>query len=110
VLLIEQNARAALETADYAYVMETGKVVYSGVAAALWHDPTLAATYLSELDNSDGHRSSRHFPSGERTLPAMLAQQASRYGGRALFAAGDVSWICQETRTMAACIAGPVIW
>ena len=49
VLLIEQNARAALETADYAYVMETGKVIYSGVAARLWHDPTLVATYLGEM-------------------------------------------------------------
>jgi branched-chain amino acid transport system ATP-binding protein len=49
VLLIEQNARAALETADYAYVMETGKVIYSGVAAQLWHDPMLAATYLGEI-------------------------------------------------------------
>ncbi|MGP0090905.1 MAG: ABC transporter ATP-binding protein [Xanthobacteraceae bacterium] len=49
VLLIEQNARAALETADYAYVMETGKVVYSGAAASLRYDPALAATYLGEL-------------------------------------------------------------
>jgi len=52
ILLIEQNARAALETADYAYVMETGEIVHSGPAAALMHDPKVAATYLGEAARS----------------------------------------------------------
>jgi len=46
VLLVEQNARAALETADFGYVLETGEVVHSGAASTLMHDPKLIATYL----------------------------------------------------------------
>jgi branched-chain amino acid transport system ATP-binding protein len=46
VLLVEQNARAALETADYGYVLETGEIVRSGPADTLIHDPRLIATYL----------------------------------------------------------------
>ncbi|NBS39033.1 MAG: ABC transporter ATP-binding protein [Betaproteobacteria bacterium] len=38
ILLVEQNARAALQVADYAYVMETGRVVLEGEAAALLND------------------------------------------------------------------------
>jgi branched-chain amino acid transport system ATP-binding protein len=46
ILLVEQNARAALETADFGYVLETGKIVHSGAAASLMHDPKVAASYL----------------------------------------------------------------
>ena len=46
ILLVEQNARAALETADFGYVIETGEIVSSGPASALMHDPQLIATYL----------------------------------------------------------------
>jgi branched-chain amino acid transport system ATP-binding protein len=46
ILLVEQNARAALETADFGYVLETGEMVHSGPAATLMHDPKLIATYL----------------------------------------------------------------
>jgi len=46
ILLVEQNARAALETADFGYVLETGEIVHSGPAAALMHDPRVAASYL----------------------------------------------------------------
>jgi branched-chain amino acid transport system ATP-binding protein len=46
VLLVEQNARAALEAADYGYVLETGSVVAHGPAAGLLHDPVLIETYL----------------------------------------------------------------
>jgi branched-chain amino acid transport system ATP-binding protein len=46
ILLVEQNARAALETADYAYVLETGSIVLSGPAGALMHDPRVMASYL----------------------------------------------------------------
>jgi branched-chain amino acid transport system ATP-binding protein len=46
ILLVEQNARAALETADYAYVLETGEIALHGSAADLIHDPRVMATYL----------------------------------------------------------------
>ena len=46
VLLVEQNARAALETADVGYVLETGEIVQSGDAASLIHDPRLISAYL----------------------------------------------------------------
>jgi branched-chain amino acid transport system ATP-binding protein len=46
VLLVEQNARAALETADFGYVLETGEIVQSGPADKLIHDPKLITAYL----------------------------------------------------------------
>ena len=46
ILLVEQNARAALETADYAYVLETGSVALSGSARDLLRDPRVVASYL----------------------------------------------------------------
>jgi branched-chain amino acid transport system ATP-binding protein len=46
ILLVEQNARAALETADYAYVLETGSIVLRGPAGTLIHDPRVMASYL----------------------------------------------------------------
>jgi branched-chain amino acid transport system ATP-binding protein len=46
ILLVEQNARAALETADYGYVLETGEISAEGEARALLDDPRLIATYL----------------------------------------------------------------
>jgi branched-chain amino acid transport system ATP-binding protein len=46
ILLVEQNARAALETADYGYVLETGSIVHEGSAVSLSHDPKVIASYL----------------------------------------------------------------
>ena len=46
VLLVEQNARAALEIADYAYVIETGAIVLHGPARELASHPRVAETYL----------------------------------------------------------------
>jgi ABC-type branched-subunit amino acid transport system ATPase component len=46
ILLVEQNARRALELADRAYVIETGRVVLSGPAGQLRHDPEVQAAYL----------------------------------------------------------------
>lgn len=46
ILLIEQNARAALEVADYAYVLETGEIALSGPAAELARDSRVVDTYL----------------------------------------------------------------
>jgi branched-chain amino acid transport system ATP-binding protein len=46
ILLVEQNARAALEVADYGYVLETGEVRLEGAAPQLAHDPRVIDTYL----------------------------------------------------------------
>ena len=46
VLVVEQNALAALEIADYAYVLESGRLAMQGEAANLLDDPSVAAAYL----------------------------------------------------------------
>jgi branched-chain amino acid transport system ATP-binding protein len=46
VLLVEQNARAALEVADYAYVMERGRIAIEGTPAELARDERVLAAYL----------------------------------------------------------------
>ncbi len=46
ILLVEQNARAALETADFGYVLEMGEVALSGPAQRLASDPRVIDTYL----------------------------------------------------------------
>lgn len=46
ILLVEQNARAALQVADYAYVLETGDIVLEGPAEQLANDPKVIDTYL----------------------------------------------------------------
>ena len=48
VLLIEQNARAAMAVADHAYVLETGAIALSGPAAQLAQDPRVIETYLGK--------------------------------------------------------------
>ena len=46
VLLVEQNAVAALQISHRAYVMETGRITRSGNAAVLRNDPSIRAAYL----------------------------------------------------------------
>jgi branched-chain amino acid transport system ATP-binding protein len=46
VLLVEQNARAALAIADRAYVLETGRITASGTAADIGVDPRVQEAYL----------------------------------------------------------------
>jgi branched-chain amino acid transport system ATP-binding protein len=46
ILLVEQNARAALQVADYGYVLETGEISMHGPAAQLAGDPRVIETYL----------------------------------------------------------------
>jgi branched-chain amino acid transport system ATP-binding protein len=46
LLLVEQNARAALEVADYGYVLETGEIALEGAAQDLARDPRVIETYL----------------------------------------------------------------
>ena len=46
ILLIEQNAKVALEISNYAYVMETGKIVLEGVGKDLLEDENVKKAYL----------------------------------------------------------------
>jgi branched-chain amino acid transport system ATP-binding protein len=46
MLLVEQNARAALQVADYGYVLETGEIALEGAAAELAGNPRVVETYL----------------------------------------------------------------
>jgi branched-chain amino acid transport system ATP-binding protein len=48
ILLIEQNARLALESSQRAYVMESGEITLNGASTALLHDPKVKAAYLGE--------------------------------------------------------------
>ncbi|WP_341666824.1 ABC transporter ATP-binding protein [Alcaligenes sp. SDU_A2] len=50
ILLIEQNARLALELGDRGYVMESGRIILEGPASQLLHDPKVRAAYLGEED------------------------------------------------------------
>ena len=51
ILLVEQNARAALEIADCGYVLETGAIVLAGPAASLIHDQRVIESYLGGKAN-----------------------------------------------------------
>jgi branched-chain amino acid transport system ATP-binding protein len=46
ILLVEQNARKALQIADYAYVLERGQIAYQGAARALRQDEAIISAYL----------------------------------------------------------------
>ncbi|MEU1942460.1 MULTISPECIES: ABC transporter ATP-binding protein [unclassified Streptomyces] len=48
ILLVEQNAQAALSLADQGHVMEIGKIVLSGTGDALLHDESVRKAYLGE--------------------------------------------------------------
>ncbi|WP_055554343.1 ABC transporter ATP-binding protein [Streptomyces sp. NBRC 110028] len=48
ILLVEQNAQAALSLADHGHVMEIGKIVLSGTGEALLHDESVRKAYLGE--------------------------------------------------------------
>jgi branched-chain amino acid transport system ATP-binding protein len=48
ILLVEQNARAALQVADYGYVLETGDLVLEGASTDLIANPQVMATYLGQ--------------------------------------------------------------
>jgi branched-chain amino acid transport system ATP-binding protein len=53
ILLVEQNARRALASTDYAYVIEQGRIVQEGESAALADDPRIISHYLPKQDQPD---------------------------------------------------------
>ena len=54
ILLVEQNARAALEVADYGYVLEMGEIALEGRADDLAKDPRVIETYLGATRKKSG--------------------------------------------------------
>lgn len=48
MMLVEQNAKKALEVADYAYVLETGSITLQGKGSELLNDPRVQNAYLGE--------------------------------------------------------------
>jgi branched-chain amino acid transport system ATP-binding protein len=48
ILLVEQNARKALQIADHGYVMERGRIVLSGTGTSLLNNPDVQRTYLGQ--------------------------------------------------------------
>ncbi len=52
VFLVEQNAAAALEIADYAYLLETGRIILEGTGADLLDNPKVKEAYLGETETA----------------------------------------------------------
>jgi branched-chain amino acid transport system ATP-binding protein len=55
ILLVEQNANAALKIADQAYVLETGRIVLEGTGADLLENPRVKQYYLGEKTAVQAH-------------------------------------------------------
>lgn len=67
VLLVEQNAAAALEIAEQAYLIEMGRVVMNGPAAVVKANPDVEAAYLGGSHNID-YRAVKHYRRRKRWL------------------------------------------
>ena len=70
ILLVEQNARMALSVADYAYVMENGRVVLDGPAEALRENEDIKEFYLglTQLGERKSYRDVKHYKRRKRWL------------------------------------------
>jgi branched-chain amino acid transport system ATP-binding protein len=70
ILLVEQNARLALEVADFAYVMETGRVVLNGPAEQLTENEDIKEFYLglTQLGERKSYRDVKHYKRRKRWL------------------------------------------
>ena len=67
ILLVEQNAGVALTIADYAYLLENGRVVLEGAAAELRGRREIQEAYLGQASGEErrSYRAFRHRPGGE---------------------------------------------
>ena len=70
ILLVEQNARIALEIADYAYVMENGRIVLDGPAGQLAENEDIKEFYLglTQLGERKSYREVKHYKRRKRWL------------------------------------------
>ena len=67
VLLVEQNAKAALDVVDHAYLIENGNIVMSGAAAVLEQNPDIQEFYLGGGERVDYH-AVKHYRRRKRWL------------------------------------------
>ncbi len=70
ILLVEQNARLALSVADYAYLMEGGRIVLEGEPAKLRDNEDVKEFYLglTELGQRKSYRDVKHYKRRKRWL------------------------------------------
>lgn len=70
ILLVEQNARLALGIADYAYIMESGRIVLAGEPAALAENADVREFYLglTEVGQRKSYRDVKHYKRRKRWL------------------------------------------
>jgi branched-chain amino acid transport system ATP-binding protein len=70
VVVVEQNARSALEIASYGYVMENGRIVLDGPAAELAENPDVMEFYLglTEAGERRSYRAVKHYKRRKRWL------------------------------------------
>jgi branched-chain amino acid transport system ATP-binding protein len=70
VLIVEQNARAALDLADYGYVMENGRIVLDGPAEQLANNEDIKEFYLglSQMGERKSYRDVKHYRRRKRWL------------------------------------------
>jgi branched-chain amino acid transport system ATP-binding protein len=70
LLLVEQNARAALDLAEYGYVLENGRIVLDGTASDLKNNEDVKEFYLglSEVGTKKGYRGVKHYRRRKRWL------------------------------------------
>ena len=79
ILLVEQNARAALEVADHGYVLEMGEIALEGPAAELARDPRVIETYLGAARQKaapERQRQHRSTTAGTRRRTAVRSRPA----------------------------------
>ena len=70
ILLVEQNARLALDVADYAYIMENGRIVLDGTADQLAQNADIKEFYLglTQVGERKSYRDVKHYKRRKRWL------------------------------------------
>jgi branched-chain amino acid transport system ATP-binding protein len=70
ILIVEQNARLALDVADHGYIMENGRIVLEGHAQDLRRNPDVQEFYLglSESGERKSYRDVKHYKRRKRWL------------------------------------------
>jgi branched-chain amino acid transport system ATP-binding protein len=68
ILLVEQNARIALQTADYGYIIERGKIVLDGTAQALASNEDVKEFYLGQSEERRSFKNLNSFRRRKRWI------------------------------------------